>query len=159
MYVMKTFCYQDYLKKVFFSCFECCFQMTADDEEKANAAKKQKERAHKRLFKRGVPGESGGDLNDSGAYEEDPEDSLLDVADKRVRMGDGVSDALSHRLVTELQTAKSITRIGAEFLTQESVDTAEALALVQQQLASCQAVLSTAQAVLIRIVAAKDAKK
>ena len=74
-------------------------------------------------------------------------------------MGDGVSDALSHRLVTELQTAKSITRIGAEFLTQESVDTAEALALVQQQLASCQAVLSTAQAVLIRIVAAKDAKK
>ena len=131
--------------------------MTADDEEKVNAAKKQKERANKRQFRRSGTGEAGSDLNDSGAYDDDQEDSLLDVADKRVKLGDGVSDALSQRLVTELQSCKTITRNGNDLLTQQSVDTADALALVQQQLASCQAVLSTAQAVLIRILGSKEA--
>jgi hypothetical protein len=114
----------------------------ADDEEKIQAMKKQKDRGAKRPF-RHSPGDMDGDYDD---------EDETDGQEKRAKIGEAVGDVLSHRLIAELQNCKQMSKTGSELLGQPHIDNTDALLLVQQQLSSCQAVLATAQALLLRIV-------
>jgi hypothetical protein len=118
--------------------------VTADDEERLSAMKKQKDRS-KRGFRR------MDDLDGSGEYDDDELDDDANP-EKRLKITEAVGDMLSHRLIAELQNCKQMTKAGSDLLSSTQIDSSDALMLVQQQLSSCQAVLTTAQALLLRIV-------
>lgn len=122
--------------------------VTADDEEKLQAMKKQKDRAQKRQFRR-----STGDMDDGDYDDDDMDDGSGLSAEKRAKLGE---DPFSHRLIAELQNCKQMTKAGNELLSSLQIDNSDALLLLQQQLSSCQAVLTTAQTLLLKIVTGND---